>query len=62
MKQFAALFARLDSTNSTQAKIDILIEHFKAKDALDNAWTLFFLRGGKIKRLISSTILKEAAM
>ena len=62
MRQFAALFARLDSTNSTQAKIDILIEHFKANDALDNAWTLFFLRGGKIKRLISSTILKEAVM
>jgi DNA ligase 1 len=52
MKRFATLFAALDRTTSTNAKVNAMVEYFADASPEDAAWAVFFLTGRRIKRLL----------
>src|ERR1700733_15256646 len=59
MQKFAALFDQIDQTQSTNEKVLHIKNYFSSCSDADGAWTLFFLSGHRIKRLISSRMLLE---
>jgi DNA ligase-1 len=61
MKEFAALFAALDSTTSTKKKTDALIAYFQRARPADAAWALYFLAGGKPRQTVPTGLLRTAA-
>lgn len=61
MRRFAELYARLDASTATNAKIEALAAYFEAAPAEDAAWAVHVLAGGKLKRLIRSGELRELA-
>ena len=62
MKKFVQLFKKLDETTGTLEKISALRAYFRIADPGDASWALFFLMGGKMRRVVSTTLLKEWAM
>jgi DNA ligase-1 len=52
MKRFAALFAELDATTSTNAKVEALQRYFEQAPARDAAWAVYFLAGGKPRQVV----------
>ena len=54
MKAFAHLFAELDATTSTAAKVDALVRYFAQARAEDAAWAAYFLAGGSISAIVSA--------
>lgn len=52
MKRFAQLFNELDSTTSTNLKVDAIVRYLRDVDSADAAWALFFLTGQRLKRLL----------
>ena len=52
MKAFAALFAAIDGTISTNAKVEAIVRYLAAAPAADAAWAVFFLTGRRLKRLL----------
>ncbi|MBW8759102.1 MAG: ATP-dependent DNA ligase [Burkholderiales bacterium] len=61
MKEFAALFAALDSTTSTRKKTDALLTYFQRAQPADAAWALYFLAGGKPRQTVPTGLLRTAA-
>jgi len=61
MKDFAALFAALDSTTSTKKKTDALLRYFLQAQPADAAWALYFLAGGKPRQTVPTGLLRAAA-
>lgn len=61
MKRFAELFAALDATTRTSVKVDALEVYFSEAPPEDAAWALYFLSGGRLKRLVSTARLREWA-
>ncbi len=59
LNKFSKLFFDLDSNNSTNKKIDLLISYFLSNSALNNSWTIFLLIGKSNKRFISGKSLRE---
>ncbi|HSH89099.1 MAG TPA: ATP-dependent DNA ligase [Ramlibacter sp.] len=57
MKQFAHLFAELDATTSTNAKVEALQRYFSQAPARDAAWAVYFLAGGKPRQVVSMASL-----
>ena len=62
MKAFARLFAALDETNRTTEKVAAMVEYFASVPPADAAWTVYFLSGGRPKRLIPVRRLSAWAM
>jgi DNA ligase 1 len=62
MKRFAALYTAVDSTTRTNEKVDAMVEYFRAAEAADAAWAVYFLSGGRPKRLIPVRRLADWAM
>lgn len=62
MKLFARLFAQLDQTNKTIAKVEAIAAYFRDADPASAAWGLYFLSGHKLQRLVSSSLLRQWAM
>ena len=62
MKDFAQLFASLDETNKTNAKVSILKEYFISVSDLDKIHTLALFTGRKPKRQINATLVKTWAV
>ena len=62
MKRFARLFAALDETMRTNEKVDALVEYFSNAAPADAAWAVYFLSGGRPKRLIPVRRLATWAM
>ncbi|HEX4918753.1 MAG TPA: cisplatin damage response ATP-dependent DNA ligase [Limnobacter sp.] len=62
MRQFAALFAQLDSSTSTKNKLQALCQYFECAPAEDAAWAVYFLSGGKPKRTVPTATLREVAL
>jgi DNA ligase-1 len=62
MRDFAQLYARLDASTSTQAKVDALREYFARVPPGDAAWAVYFLAGGKPRQLVGSRVLREFAL
>ncbi|MGE0704990.1 MAG: ATP-dependent DNA ligase [Vicinamibacterales bacterium] len=59
MKRFATLFAELDQTTSTNAKVDAMVRYFSGAPPDDAAWAVFFLTGRRLKRLLPWAAIGE---
>ena len=62
MKRFARLYSDIDATTSTKAKVDAMVEYFVHANPADAAWAVYFLSGGRPKRLIPVRRVAEWAM
>ena len=60
MHRFAALYAELDRTASTLAKREAIASYLRDAPAGDAAWAVYVLGGGKLRRLATSTELRQA--
>ncbi|MBX3588519.1 MAG: ATP-dependent DNA ligase [Ramlibacter sp.] len=61
MKRFAQLFAELDATTSTNAKVQALQRYFAQVPAQDAAWAVYFLAGGKPRQVVPTAQLRALA-
>ena len=61
MRQFSRLFAELDATTSTNAKVDALQRYFERAAPADAAWAVYFLAGGKPRQVASMASLAALA-
>ncbi|MGI4838486.1 MAG: ATP-dependent DNA ligase [Janthinobacterium lividum] len=59
MKAFAALYADLDATTSSNAKLQALQSYFAQAEPEDAAWAVYFLAGGRPRQLIPTRLLRE---
>jgi DNA ligase-1 len=62
VKRFVALYLALDATTKTGAKEAALVAYFRTAPPQDAAWAAFFLTGRKLKRLVRSRDLVDAAL
>ena len=62
MTRFARLYAALDATNSTTAKVEAMVRYFTDAPAADAAWAVYFLTGRRLKRLLSGRAIGDWAM
>src|SRR5687767_10199330 len=62
MKAFARLYSRIDSTTSTNAKVAAMGAYFREAEPADAAWAVYFLSGGRPKRLIPVRRIAQWAM
>lgn len=61
MKRFVELFEALDRTPRTTEKVRALEDYLRATPAEDAAWALWFLAGGRAKRLVKVGLLRAWA-
>ncbi|MEX3924949.1 ATP-dependent DNA ligase [Paraburkholderia sp. BR10936] len=61
MKRFAALYAALDATTSTNDKLEALVAYFSGAEPEDAAWAAYFLAGGKPRQSVPTRMLMECA-
>ncbi|CAG8866869.1 DNA ligase [Pseudomonas fluorescens] len=61
MKAFAELYANLDATTSSNAKLAALQGYFSQAPAADAAWAVYFLAGGRPRQLVPTRMLRELA-
>ncbi|MFS2124053.1 ATP-dependent DNA ligase [Pseudomonas sp. Pseusp97] len=61
MKAFAELYARLDATTSSNAKLAALQDYFAAAPPQDAAWAVYFLAGGRPRQVVPTRLLRELA-
>ncbi len=54
MKRFARLYADIDETNKTNAKVGAMVRYFRDAPPEDAAWAVHFLIGRRPKRLVST--------
>lgn len=52
MNRFAQLFAEIDSTTRTNEKVAAMERYFASAEPDDAAWAVYFLSGGRPKRLV----------
>ena len=62
MRQFAALFAAIDHTTSTNAKVEAMVTYLSTAPPADAAWATFFLTGRRLKRLLPGRSISQWAM
>ncbi|MCW1247643.1 ATP-dependent DNA ligase [Pseudomonas sp. SAICEU22] len=62
MKAFAELYAELDATTSSNAKLAAMQDYFAKAPAEDAAWAVYFLSGGRPRQLVPVKILRELAV
>ena len=62
MKQFAALFAAIDATTSTNEKVAALKAFYANAPDDDAAWATYFLAGGKPRQSVPTKVLRIAAL
>ncbi|CAN5679410.1 ATP-dependent DNA ligase [soil metagenome] len=62
MHAFVDLYDRLDATTSRDAKLAALEEYFRVAPREDAAWALWFLVGNRLKRVVPSGELHDAAV
>ena len=62
MKRFARLFTEIDSTTRTNEKVEAMARYFVEAKPEDAAWAVYFLSGGRPKRLVPVRRLAEWAM
>jgi DNA ligase-1 len=61
MKAFASLFAELDATTSTHAKVGALQAYLAQAVPADAAWAVYFLAGGKPRQVVATAVLRTLA-
>lgn len=62
MRRFAALFAELDGTRSTERKVQAVEAYLRAAPPTDAAWGLFLLAGRRLQRLVTARALAGWAL
>ena len=62
MKRFATLFAELDASTSTHAKLAALGRYLREAPEEDAAWAMYFLAGGKPRQLVRTAQLRALAL
>jgi DNA ligase-1 len=62
VKRFARTFAAIDETMRTIEKVEAMVEYFRSAEPADAAWAVWFLSGGRPKRLIPVRRLAAWAM
>ncbi|KAF2407664.1 ATP-dependent DNA ligase [Pseudomonas antarctica] len=61
MKAFAELYANLDATTSSNAKLAALQAYFRHAPPADAAWAVYFLSGGRPRQLVPTRLLRDMA-
>ncbi len=61
MRDFADLYAELDATTSIRDKVAALRRYFARATAADAAWAVYFLSGGRPRRVVGTAQLKAWA-
>lgn len=61
MKAFAELYARLDATTSSNAKLQAMQAYFAEAPPADAAWAVYFLAGGRPRQVVPTRVLRELA-
>jgi DNA ligase-1 len=61
VRAFARLYARLDETTSTNAKLAALRDYFASADPADAAWAVYFLSGNRPRQVVSARVLRVLA-
>lgn len=61
MKAFADLYAALDGTTSSKAKLAALVAYLRAAPSHDAAWAVYFLAGGKPRQIVPVALLRAMA-
>ncbi len=59
MRQFAKLYTELDQSNSVLDKRTALISYFETATPADAAWALYFLLGGKLRKIATTGELRQ---
>jgi len=59
LNKFSELFVDLDSSNSTNNKIEVLKKYFLSNRPIDNSWTIYLLTGKSNKRFVSGRYLRD---
>lgn len=62
MKAFAELYAELDATTSSNAKLAAMQDYFGKAPPEDAAWAVYFLSGGRPRQLVPVKILRALAV
>ncbi|MBA4360355.1 MAG: ATP-dependent DNA ligase [Pseudomonas sp.] len=62
MKAFAELYAELDATTSSNAKLAAMQAYFAQAAPEDAAWAVYFLSGGRPRQLVPVRVLRELAV
>ncbi len=62
MKAFAELYADLDATTSSNAKLAAMQRYFAHAAPEDAAWAVYFLSGGRPRQLVPVRVLRELAV
>ncbi len=62
MKAFADLYARLDASTSSNAKLVALQDYFRNANPADAAWAVYFLCGGRPRQLVPTKLLRALAI
>lgn len=62
MKSFAQLYQALDGTTSTRSKTEAIVQYLAGATAADAAWAVYFLAGGKLRRLVPVRELRQTGM
>jgi len=61
MRHFAALYAALDASTSTDAKVDALVRYLADAAPDDAAWAVYFLAGGRPRQTVPTALLRATA-
>ncbi len=61
MKAFSTLFAQLDATTSSNAKLAAMQAYFAEVPPADAAWAVYLLAGGKPRQLVPTKLLRRIA-
>lgn len=62
MHRFASLYASLERTTSTNAKVAAMVTYFETAPPEDAAWAVYFLSGRRLLRLLPSKLLRQWTM
>lgn len=57
MREFAGLYEALDTTTSTNLKVDAMVRYFASAPPADAAWATYILSGRRLKRFIGPSVL-----
>jgi DNA ligase-1 len=62
MRRFARLYAELDASTSTDAKVASLVRYLAEAPPEDAAWGVYFLAGGRPRQAVPTALLRAAAV
>lgn len=62
MRAFAELYARLDATTSSNAKLAALQDYLATAPPADAAWAVYFLAGGRPRQVVPTRVLRDLAI